>query len=77
MEILGIQLAWETVGFIAAFATSEIIGHSPLKENSVAQVIKTLIDNMKPMRKEDEKVAEVRKAVLILEETLKRLGDDK
>lgn len=54
---------------------SEIIGTSKLKENSVAALAKGMIDQMKPSRKEDEKVAEVRKASELLRETLRRLGD--
>jgi hypothetical protein len=65
----------EALGFLAAFVASEVIGSSKLKENSVAQMIKTLIDNLKPMRKEDEKVSEVRKAAELLRQTLRRIGD--
>ena len=75
IEILGISIAWETIGFVAAFVASEVIGGSKLKENSVAQLVKTLIDNLRPMRKEDEKVAEVRKAAELLAQTLRQIGD--
>lgn len=76
IEILGVKLTYEALGFIAAFIASEVIGASKLKENSVAQLAKSLIDTLKPSRKEDEKVAEIRKAANLLAETLKRLGDD-
>ncbi len=75
IEIFGVSLAYETIVWIAAFAASEIIGTSSLKENSVAAMAKGLIDKMKPVRKEDEKVAEVRKATELLRETLRKLGD--
>ena len=75
MEILGITVAWETLGFVAAFVASEVIGSSKLKENSLAQLAKSLIDTLKPTRKEDEKVAEVRKAAALLARTLRELGD--
>ena len=75
IEILGVKLSLEAIGFLAAFVVSEVIGSSKLKENSVAQMVKTLIDNLKPMRKEDEKVAEIRKATELLRETLRRVGD--
>jgi hypothetical protein len=75
VEILGVKLSMEALGFLAAFVASEVIGSSKLKENSVAQMIKTLIDNLKPMRKEDEKVSEVRKAAELLRQTLRRIGD--
>ena len=75
IEILGISIAWETLGFVAAFVASEVIGSSKLKENSVAQLAKSLIDTLKPSRKEDEKVAEVRKAADLLARTLRELGE--
>jgi hypothetical protein len=75
IEILGVSLTYEAVGFIAAFISSEVIGASKLKENSIAQLVKSLIDTMKPTRKEDEKVAEIRKATELLARTLRELGD--
>jgi hypothetical protein len=38
-------------------------------------MVKLLIDRMKPVRTEDEKVAEIKKATKLLAETIKRLGD--
>ena len=75
IEILGVKLSIEAVGFLAAFLASEVIGSSKLKENSIAQLAKTLIDTLKPSRKEDEKVAEIRKATELLARTLRELGD--
>lgn len=75
IEIAGITIAYETLGWIVAFIASEVIGASALKENSIAQLFKSFIDRAKPVRKEDEKVAEVRKAVDLLRETLRRLPD--
>ena len=75
IEIAGIAIAWETVAFVGAFIASEVIGSSDLKENSVAALVKNLIDNLKPMRKEDEKVAEIKKATELLAQTLRQLGD--
>ena len=75
IEIAGLSIAYETLGWIVAFIASEVIGASALKENSVAQLAKGLIDRAKPVRQEDEKVAEVRKAVALLQETLRRLPD--
>ena len=73
IEIAGITIAYETLAWIVAFIASEVIGASALKENSVAQLAKGMIDRMKPVRREDEKVEEVKKAVLLLQETLRRL----
>ena len=76
IEILGVKLTYEALGFIVAFVASEVIGASKLKENSVAQLVKSLVDTLKPSRKEDEKVAEVRKAAELLRDTLRGLGED-
>ena len=75
IEIFGISLAYETIGWIVAFVASEVIGASKLKENGVASLIKTFIDRSKSSRKEDEKVAEIKKAAELLRETLRRVGD--
>ena len=75
IEILGVKLSLEAIAFIAAFVASEVIAASPLKENSIAQLAKSLIDTLKPARKEDEKVAEVKNAAVLLAETLRRLED--
>ena len=75
IEILGIKLSLETIGFLAAFLASEVIATSSLQQNSIAQLVKSLIDTLKPSRKEDEKVAEIRKATELLAETLRRLND--
>jgi len=74
IEIFGITVAWETLGFVAAFVASEVIGSSDLKENSVAALAKGLIDNLKPMRKEDEKVAQIKAKLEEVAEELKSLG---
>lgn len=74
IEILGISIAWETIGFVAAFVASEVIGFSKLKENSVAALAKSLIDTLKPARKEDEKVDAIRLRIEEIAEELKSLG---
>jgi hypothetical protein len=74
IEIFGITLAWETLGFVAAFVASEVIGTSKLKENSVAALIKSLIDTLRPTRKEDEKVNAIRRHIEEVAAELKSLG---
>ena len=75
IEILGVSIAYETLAWVAAFVTSEVIGASELKENSIAQIVKGFIDRSKPARKEDEKVEEVKKAAQLLAEALRRIED--
>ena len=74
IAIFGITLAWATIGFVAAFVASEVIGSSKLKENSVAALAKSLIDTLKPARKEDEKVDAIRRRIEEVAEELKSLG---
>ncbi len=74
IEILGITVAWETIGFVAAFVASEVIGTSNLKENSVAALVKGLIDNLRPLRSEDEKVDAIKAKLAAVTEELKSLG---
>jgi hypothetical protein len=75
IEILGVKLTYEALGFLAAFIVSEVIGVSKLKENSVAQLIKNLIDTQRPHRTEDEKVVAIRERVEELLNDLKALDD--
>ena len=76
IEVFGVKITIEALGFLAAFVASEVIGSSKLKENSVAALAKSLIDTLKPARKEDEKVAEIRKAAELLRETLRSVGEE-
>lgn len=75
IEILGVSIAWESIGFLAAFVASEVIGETKLKENSIAALVKSLIDTLKPARKEDEKVAELKRRVEELTQELRSLGE--
>ncbi len=75
IELFGVSIAWESLGFLAAFIASEVIGETKLKENSIAALAKSLIDTLKPARKEDEKVAELRRRVEELTQELRSLGD--
>lgn len=75
IEVLGIKLSYEALGFLVAFIASEVIGASKLKENSIAQLIKSLIDTFRPSRTEDEKVVAVRKAGEAVVEAIKAVDD--
>ena len=52
IEILGIKLSYEAIGFFVAFIASEVIGaNKNLKNNSVAGLVKTIVDGQRPFRK--------------------------
>jgi hypothetical protein len=75
IEILGVSIAWESIGFLLAFVASEVIGETKLKENSIAALVKSLVDTLKPARKEDEKVAEIKRRLEELTQELRQLGE--
>lgn len=60
IEILGIKLSYEALAFFAAFLASEIIGASKLKSNSIVQLLLGVVETLKPVRKEDDKIAAIR-----------------
>lgn len=60
IEILGIKLSYEALTFFAAFLASEIIGASKLKSNSIVQLLLGVVETLKPVRKEDDKIAAIR-----------------
>lgn len=61
ITILGITLTYETAAFLLLFIASEVIGTNPkLKENSVAQLILKSASLVKPLRKEDNKLKQIR-----------------
>lgn len=75
IEILGIKLTYEALGFLVAFIASEIIGASKkLKNNSLAGLLKSIIDGQRPYRQEDEKIDAVKAKVVALYQELESLG---
>lgn len=74
LEIVGVKIAWETLIWIGAFAASEVIGASKLKENSVLAMAKGIVDKMRPHRKEDDKVVAIKERIAQLQAELENLG---
>ena len=60
LTLLGIKVSYETIVFFALFLGSEVIGASKLKSNSVVQLILGGIAALKPLRKEDDKLNQVK-----------------
>lgn len=60
LTILGLKISWDTLLFFALFLGSEVIGNSKLKSNSVIQLILGGIAALKPLRKEDDKLNQVK-----------------
>lgn len=60
IEFLGIKIGYEVLAFFVLFAASEAIALTPLKENSVIQVVQRLLGGLKVVRGEDDVVKAVR-----------------
>jgi len=58
--ILGLKVSYETLLFLGLFVASEVIGNSKLKSNSVVQIILAGINALKPLRKEDDKLQQLK-----------------
>ena len=61
LTILGVKVSMEALGFFALFIASEVIGNSKFQSNSVVQLLASLINSLKPLRKEDEQIDQIRK----------------
>jgi hypothetical protein len=60
LTILGLKVSYETLVFLGLFVASEVIGNSKLKSNSVVQIILAGINALKPLRKEDDKLQQLK-----------------
>lgn len=60
LTILGIKVSYETLLFLGLFVASEVVGNSKLKSNSVIQIILAGINALKPLRKEDDKLQQLK-----------------
>jgi hypothetical protein len=63
LTILGAKVSIETVGFFVLFITSEVIGNSKLKSNGLVQLLASLVNGLKPLRKEDEQIDAIRRII--------------
>ena len=63
LTILGVKVSVVAVGFFVLFITSEVIGNSKLKSNSVVQLLATLVNGLKPLRKEDDQIDAIRRII--------------
>jgi hypothetical protein len=64
ITIFGLKLTYEAAVFFALFLASELIGISKFKSNSVVQVFLKVVDLMRPLRSEDDKIKKVKDSIL-------------
>ena len=60
LTILGIKVSYETLLFFGLFFGSEVVGASKLKSNGIVQLILGGINALKPLRKEDDKLQQIK-----------------
>jgi hypothetical protein len=63
IEILGIKLSYEAAAFLVLFLFDELVPYLPIKGNSVVQVIRGIIGQLKMFRKEDDKIQKIKDAL--------------
>ena len=59
ITIFGIKLTYEAAVFFALFIASEYLGVSKFKSNSLVQIFLKVVDLLRPLRTEDDKVKKV------------------
>lgn len=72
-ELIIAKIGYEGLVFLGLFALTEILPFTPLKSNGIVQFLIQLVNGLKPMRKEDERVALLKEKVLALYEELRGL----
>ena len=63
LTILGAKVSIEAIGFFALFLASEVIGNSKFKSNSLVQLLASLVNSLKPLRKEDDQIDAIRRII--------------
>jgi hypothetical protein len=64
ITIFGLKLTYEAAVFFALFLASEIIGVSKFKSNSLVQIFLKVVDLLRPLRSEDDKIKKVKDSIL-------------
>jgi hypothetical protein len=63
ITIFGLKLTYEAAVFFALFLASELIGISKFKSNSVVQVFLKVVDLLRPLRSEDDKIKRIKDSI--------------
>jgi len=61
LTLFGIKVSIETVTFFVLFLASEIVGESKFKSNGIVQLLANAVGALKPLRKEDDKIEQIKK----------------
>jgi hypothetical protein len=60
ITIFGLKLSYEAAIFFGLFIASEVIGVSKYRSNSLVQVFLKVVQMLKPLRSEDDKLRKIR-----------------
>jgi len=60
ITFFGLKLSYEAAIFFGLFIASEVVGLSKYRSNSVVQVFLKIVDLMRPMRQEDDKIKRIK-----------------
>jgi len=60
ITIFGLKLSYEAAIFFGLFIASEVIGVSKYRSNSLVQVFLKVINLLKPLRSEDDKLRRIK-----------------
>ena len=60
ITFFGLKLSYEAAIFFGLFIASEIVGLSKYRSNSVVQVFLKVVDTLKPLRTEDDKLRRIK-----------------
>ena len=63
ITIFGLKLTYEAAVFFALFLASEIIGVSKFKSNSLVQIFLKVVDLLRPLRSEDDKIKRIKDSI--------------
>jgi hypothetical protein len=61
LTIFGIKVSIETITFFVLFLASEVVGESKFKSNGIVQLLANAVGALKPLRKEDDKIEQIKK----------------
>lgn len=61
LTLFGIKVSIETVTFFVLFLASEVVGQSKLQSNGIVQLLANAVGALKPLRKEDDKIEQIKK----------------
>ena len=60
ITIFGLKLSYEAAIFFGLFIASEVIGLSKYRSNSLVQVFLKVVQLLKPLRSEDDKLRRIK-----------------